>query len=147
MREISTKKMEIGEHAMIDGVEYVAVEGSCGTCSNRSETGVCSAGLAVFCPMNGKIEKVKKEPSYRPYQDTDELIEDWKTRFKVGPWPSRSMPLVWVMSTKSTFMTKSIITDFMKYGVKVFGSIQTLKELYEDYTYLDGSPCGKEVTE
>ena len=143
MRELSTKKMKIGEHAMIDGVEYVAVEGSCGTCSSRSETGVCG-GLTVFCPMNGKIEKVEKEPKYRPYEDTDEMVADWKTRFKVGPWPSRSMPLVWVMSSNRI---KSIITDFMKYGVRAFGLVKTMKELYEDYTYLDGSPRGKEVTE
>ena len=34
MREISTKKIEIGEHVLIDGVEYVAEEhgGDCASC-------------------------------------------------------------------------------------------------------------------
>ena len=143
MREISTEKIKIGEHVMIDGVEYVAEEGSCDTCLIRRESGVCG-GLAVFCPMNGKIEKVKKESSSRPYRDTDELIEDWKTRFKVGQWPSRAMPLVWIMSRNTS--QRMLITAFNLYSVVFNGTRVDFRDLFDNYTYLDGSPCGKEVT-
>ena len=143
MREISTKKLEIGEHVMIDGVEYVAEEGSCDDCLIRREAGTCGA-LAAFCPMEGKIGKVKKEPSYRPYQDTDELIEDWKTRFKVGQWRSHAMPLIWVRS-KATCL-RTLVSGYDLYSVVFSGTKVGFRDLFDNYTYLDGSPCGKEVT-
>ena len=141
MREISTKKLEIGEHVMIDGVEYVAEEGSCETCLIRRESGVCG-GLAVFCPINGKIEKVKKEPSYRPYRDTDEMIEDWKERFNAKDWPSYSMPLIWIWDKDK--VEKMFVTGFRRQEVNTADAIIHMESLLQSYTYLDGSPCGKE---
>ncbi|GEM_PF-5126554 len=140
MREISTEKIEIGEHVMIDGVEYMAEEGSCDTCMTGCNPGTCE--LAVFCPVGGKLTTVREEPSYRPYRDTDELIEDWRTRFKVGPWPSRSMPLVWVMS-KATCL-RTLVTGYDLYSVVFGGTKIGFRDLFDNYTYLDGSPCGKE---
>lgn len=67
MREISTKNIEIGEHILIDDVEYVAVEGSCGAC----ELGDYSdCDYALFCPVGGKLTKVKKQPTDGQDKDT-----------------------------------------------------------------------------
>lgn len=142
MREISTKKIEIGEHVMIDGVEYVAEKAGllhpCERCAFDEGSELCSN----FIECDGIIfKKVKKKPSYRPYKDTDELIADCESRFnKISA--ANSMPLIWVMNDK----VKAIITDYAKYAVSVFGAFHSLETLYKEFTYLDGSPCGKEVT-
>lgn len=83
--------------------------------------------------------RIKTETKYRPYKDTDELVADCETRFnKISA--ANSMPLIWVMHNKC----KSLITDYSKCTVRVFGTFQSMSSLYDDYTYLDGSPCGKE---
>ena len=143
MREISTEKIEIGEHVMINGVEYVAEEGDCASCKTGCDPGTCG-GLAVFCPVGGKLTTVREEPSYRPYRDTDELIEDWKTRFMAGQWRSHAMPLIWVMSKDTCLRT--LVTGYNLYSVIFNRTMVDLRDLFDNYTYLDGSPCGKEGT-
>ena len=64
MREISTEKVKIGEHFIVDGVEYMAEEGGCNSCE-LYETAPCN--LAFLCPVGGKLTRIKKEPKYRPY--------------------------------------------------------------------------------
>ena len=140
MREISTEKIEIGEHVMIDGVEYVAEEGSCDTCMTGCDPGTCE--LAVFCPVGGKLTTVREEPSYRPYRDTDELIEDWKERFNAKDWPSYSMPLIWIWDKDK--VEKTFVTGFRRQEVNTVDAIIHMESLLQSYTYLDGSPCGKE---
>ena len=83
--------------------------------------------------------RINPEPKYRPYKDTDEMVADWKTRFNKLIAPN-TMPSIWVMNDK----VKAIITDFAKNAVSVFGAFQSMGKLYEEFTYLDGSPCGKE---
>ena len=141
MREISTKKIEIGEHVMIDGVEYVAEEGCCDSCITCQDTGSC--GFELFCPVGGKLTKVGKKSSYRPYRDTDELIEDWRTRFN-KIFATNSMPLIWVMSRMTSLRT--LVTGYNQYSVVFNGTRVDFRDLFDNYTYLDGSPCGKEVT-
>ena len=94
--------------------------------------------------MDGHLVKVKKEPKYRPYKDTDEMIADWKERFKPKDWPSYSMPLIWVIWDD----TKSYIDGFSRNEVSIRGYYRTMDGLFRaGCTYLNGSPCGKEVTE
>lgn len=140
MREISTEKIKIGEHFLIDGVEYVAEEGDgCDSCPTDNYPGFC-----CLCPNGGHIVKVKKEPRYRPYKDTDEMIADWRERFKPKDWPSYSMPLIWIIWDDM----KSYIDGFSRNTVSIRGYTRDMDELFrEGCTYLDGSPCGKEVTE
>lgn len=144
MREISTEEIRIGEHVLIDGVEYVANKADqsdvCKGCAFRDNE-PCSD----FIECHGIIfNKVKKEPKYRPYNDTDEMIADWKERFNAKDWPRYSMPLIWV---KNEWNNKYFLTGFSHEIVILAESPQTLKDLCRCYTYLDGSPCGKEVTE
>lgn len=140
MREISTEKIKIGEHVLIDGVEYVAEEGqSCDLCTRPEGNSV----LCGLCPIEGRLAKVKKEPKYRPYSDTDEMIADWKERFKKN-WSKTSMPLIWVMNSSGF---KYLITAYLRMYVKSGSDYFSMSALFDDYTYLDGSPCGKEVTE
>ena len=143
MRELSTERIKFGEHILIDGVEYVAEEGGgCEECP-MTEGGSALCGL---CPIGGHIVKVKKEPKYRPYKDTDEMIADWKERFGAKDCPSHSMPLIWVRLKSGTNATY-LVYGYLQNGVAIGVARPSFLVLLEDYTYLDGSPCGKEVTE
>ena len=142
MREISTEKIKIGEHVLIDGVEYVAHKADkddvCKGCA-FNDISTCSQ----FIECDGIIFKeAKKEPMYRPYNDTDEMIADWMERF--GTYDTKVvMPPIWLMCGE----TRSMVTDYLPDFVYAYATSLTMRDLYEDYTYLDGSPCGKEVTE
>ena len=86
--------------------------------------------------------RVKKEPKYRPYKDTAEMIADWIERF--GTYDTKVvMPPIWLMCGE----TRSMVTDYLPDFVYAYATSLSMRDLYEDYTYLDGSPCGKEVTE
>lgn len=144
MREITTAKLKIGEHILIDGVEYV-VEGyhDCSECAfNNSKK--CDS---LPCCTGGSFSftKVQKEPTYRPYKDTDEMIQDWKERFMVDEIPDFCMPMIWVKD-KPNFLTTvgtHLIVEIFECVVRLSNSVVALQNLFDNYTYLDGSPCGK----
>lgn len=76
MREISTKKIEMGEHVLIDGVEYVAEEGNCSVC-NSNKFLICP--YTLFCPVDGKLTRVEKS--------TDEQDKDTPmTNHELAMW-------------------------------------------------------------
>ena len=83
--------------------------------------------------------RIKPEPTYRPYKDTEEMIADFKKRFKVEV-PPYAMPMIWVRN--KTFKDCRLITVFRDKVVMIIVSGEDMKELFKDYTYLDGSPCG-----
>ena len=89
--------------------------------------------------------RVKPEKKYRPYKDTDEMITDWKARFKPKDWPNYSMPFIWVRykATNATSLVSGYQFDCVTTGLIHL----SLRELFYGNTYLDGSPCGKEITE
>ena len=136
MREISTEKVKAGEHVIIDGVEYVAEEydPNCSECALHDSTKchLIPCGVVMF-------KRVEKEPQYRPYKDTEEMIADYKERFKVSNVPAFCMPLIWVKIRT----LKSLITEYLNDSVSVNGMIYSVGALFVECTYLDGSPCGK----
>ena len=88
--------------------------------------------------------RVKHEPMYRPYINTNEMISDWMKRF--GTYDTNVvMPPIWVKDRNGC---KYHIIEYILYdSVGLFTRIETLTELFKNYTYLDGTPCGKEVSE
>ncbi len=89
------------------------------------------------------------EEKYRPYKDTDELIEDWKERasaYGSAHFSKNPMfcPSIWVKGSGSS-ICKHLITDFIDRNVTTYNYVWTLEELFEGFTYLDGTPCGKKI--
>ncbi len=80
---------------------------------------------------------MKEKPQYRPYKDTEEMIADYKKRFNISDVPSFCMPSIWVKSGNIC----SLITNMLLGG----DVHESMEELFETRTYLDGSPCGKEI--
>lgn len=89
------------------------------------------------------IREIIGETKYRPYKDTDEMIADWKERNK-GNWAETSMPLIWVKGKNGE---KHLLTDYSDWSVESSYDKISMTALFKDYTYLNGSPCGKEVIE
>ena len=90
--------------------------------------------------------RVKEEPKYRPYKDTEEMINDFCERFGVKR-TNFGEPFIWVKSKDVGILIirKCLITEFYLKAV-ILGSnneVSHLSELFDDYTYLDGSLCGK----
>lgn len=141
MREISTEKIKIGEHILVDGEKYVAEEAIGKMCS------LCAFHNSYKCeniPCNGVIfKRVNKESQYRPYKDTEEMIADYKEHFDVSNVPSFCMPLIWVKYKNGAVVYRRLITAFTDSCVGFDDIFMSVRELFDGYTYLDGSPCGK----
>lgn len=84
--------------------------------------------------------RIKPEEKYRPYKNTEEMIEDFKKRFGVEV-PPYAMPMIWV--EYKPLKERKLITGFKDKVVVIAASVWGIDDLFEDYTYLDGSPCGK----
>lgn len=95
------------------------------------------------------------EKKFRPYKDTDEMIEDFKRRYNsYSGWSGKNnpmyTPMIWLKSKATGF--RHLVTDYSDNDCghcnKTCIWIGTLpikfKKLHEDYTYLDGTPCGIE---
>ena len=97
--------------------------------------------------------KESKEEKFRPYSNPDEMIEDFKKRYNsYGGWSGKENPMynpmIWIKSKITGF--RHLVTDYSDDNCghcnKICIWVGTLpikfKELYENYTYLDGTPCG-----
>lgn len=120
----------------------------------------CRCGHAM-CSLAGTKEKDKKvktceyyEPKnkYRPFQDTNELIDCWyEKKFPSCPGFARfssvlTAPSIWVRKKNCTAMS-DFITSYYGGGVRVCNEYKTFVELFDGYEFLDGSPCGVEAKE
>lgn len=120
----------------------------------------CRCGHAM-CSLAGTKEKDKKvktceyyEPKnkYRPFQDTNELIDCWyEKKFPSCPGFARfssvlTAPSIWVRKKNCTAMS-DFITSYDGGGVRVCNEYKTFVELFDGYEFLDGSPCGVEAKE
>lgn len=92
-----------------------------------------------------------QEKKFRPYKDTDEMIEDFKRRYSsYGGWSGKGNPMynpmIWVKA-KGVEKNKYLITGFqenervtMNFDNDIFTT--GFCTLFDKFTYLDGSPCG-----
>ena len=99
----------------------------------------------TWCCDNWKPKtKQKAESHYRPFKNTDELIKVWLE--KGGKWQKRelTMPYIWVKRKNFPKDRGTLITSLDDDIVYVGICQRTMDELFDDYTFLDGSPCGVE---
>lgn len=123
-----------------DGIDSKA----CAGCE-QSEDGKPHPFENYHCYGCDKSSKKK----YRPYESSAEMIADFIDRFKVN-CPSYCEPLIWVKNkvTDARHLVISFVPDTNDGDyVVLFDYICDLDELFDEYTYLDGSPCGMEAKE
>ena len=89
--------------------------------------------------------RIKTEPKYRQFIDCDELIQFWESHYGNSNRPKGTLPLIWVKNGDYL----SLITSFDIYSDEVLidGTRYDLKDLFKAFIFLDGKPCGIEVTE
>lgn len=90
-----------------------------------------------------KAEEAKDKKKLRPYINSAEMIADFIDRFKVE-CPPYCEPFVWVKGKETG--TKFLIFAFYETFIKFNDDEPVMfEELFDCYTYLDGSSCGMEV--
>lgn len=100
-------------------------------------------GSVSECAYTFIREVIDEAPQYRPYKDTEEMVEDFKERFEDKIFTSPiEIPTIWFMNKGSKH--RFLVTGFLEEGVITFCYSIEWEELFENYTYLDGSPVGKE---
>lgn len=88
---------------------------------------------------------------YRPYENCGELIEHWRKIWREARRfyeeydynPSIEMPSIWVIN-KDTDIREMII-GYVGVGVLLPRANLTMQELLDNYTFIDGSPCGVRI--
>ena len=88
--------------------------------------------------------RVKEEPKYVPYENTEELIEDFCKRSGAKRSPMGE-PFIWVKYKAEVNIAKCLITSFTDSFAYISSKKYSLSELFDDFTYFDGSPCGKKA--
>ncbi len=118
-------------------------EHKCETCKYKN-CGLKDCNTANIC------DRWEAEKHYRPFRDTNELIECWyEKKFPSCPGFARfssvlTAPSIWVRKKNCTAMS-DFITSYNGGGVRVCNEYKTFVELFDGYEFLDGSPCGVEV--
>ena len=95
-------------------------------------------------------EVIEEPPKYRPYNDTNEMIEDFKKRFCSNTTiPKHSMPLIWLnnRNIRCRFLVATFGDDSVHLNGNEIYSWMNMRDLFRYMEYLDGSPVGKEVKE
>lgn len=91
-----------------------------------------------------------EEKKYRPYKDTNEMIEDFLKRYNYYSEARNAHnpmcnPLIWGRSVHTGF--EKLVVGIAKDRPLVYFASEedgySLVSLFEDFTYLDGTPCGK----
>lgn len=74
------------------------------------------------------------------------MVEDFYKRINSGK-ASYSMPLIWVKYNIKGAISKYLITSYSGDTIGFDNDAEgwSMKGLFENFTYLDGSPCGKKV--
>lgn len=84
-----------------------------------------------------------KEKELRPYKGTDEMIDHFCRHFNLIPHDHR-LPTLWIKNNGNKYLitrvSENTVTICFEKNVFTFGLIRLL----DDYTWLDGSPCGIE---
>lgn len=117
---------------------------NCTNCIHYTEVCLdCSKGKDHRC-YKYETEQ-KSEPHYRPFKDVDELVKEWNKKLGyTDPTGSKfTEPYIWVRQ-KECSKGGLLITYFGEDEVKTDMGFMTMEKLFNDYTFLDGSPCGVE---
>lgn len=156
-KENYTVEQNAGDNQIEGGV--VSISGSvdtfrCWKCgrtlpiSERTDFAYMSNPPKYACK---ECEGIKKEKQYRPFNNCGELIEYWYDFTGViNCSPKLFMPTIWVKHKR--YGTENLIIAFDNNNNESIGGscvfIQDIwvdmKELFDNFTFLDGSPCGLE---
>lgn len=146
--EFEQERFGVGEIIKYFSLAYlVEREVSCTNCAKHERCGripnVSKFAYRNKCSDHESKTEQKVEKQYRPFVNTDELIKVWCE--KGGKWQKRELTLPYIWVRKTDCGSELLITGYNKPDSEVFiGDAIDLRQLFDDYTFLDGSPCGVE---
>lgn len=110
----------------------------------KKENAILKKALNLYVNWADECGVAEEREKYRPFSTNKELLDTWALKIK-RQMTELCMPLIWVRDKEDNSV--SMINAFIDIGdVSIAaGDIIELKELYEQYTFLDGSPCGIEI--
>ena len=79
-----------------------------------------------------------EEPKTRPFEDTAELILHYQQHFNAVCQPYAE-PLIWIKDKNDN---RYLITGYDEKCILIEDIWKDMKDLFNDYVFLDGSPCG-----
>lgn len=90
--------------------------------------------------------RIKPEHEYRPFESLQELFEHWKLIVGCAAKPN-SMPLIWIKSknqgnSKIEFISGFNLDEDKVVIINTLYNIYSLEEMFENFTFLDGTPFG-----
>lgn len=93
---------------------------------------------------DGTQYRIAPEKEWRPFKDVDELKYAWENKWDHLVHPELVEPMIWVRSKSNTKSTYLITHYCENVGVVYLcGYLNvSLEQLFDDYTFLDGSPLG-----
>lgn len=103
----------------------------------KDETKVISRGALE---KKGYIEP-EKEPTFRPYKTKQEILDDCYS-MQVKAIPPNARPLTWV--ARKNVGDIYLINGFCENGVMI-DAFYSYEELFCQFKYLNGMPCGVRV--
>ena len=105
------------------------------------------------CQFRIKPDCTCEKKTFRPFKDCDELVKFWTEKYQSVARPANTMPLIWVrkkegarrsVKENNVVLITGFDSDTGGWGSCVFLEDVwiDLKELYDDYEFLDRKPCG-----
>lgn len=97
----------------------------------------------TLCYNCAYLVKRAEEKKWRPYKDCDEMVLDFCRRFVTRELDRVEIPSIWVMSKSKSRWSFVSDLDFSSKTVSIGHDRRcSLTFLFENYTWLDSSPCG-----
>lgn len=153
--ENHTIEQNAGENRIESGVVSISDTEKVYTCNDCLRYQFCYLAKERKDKACSKISLYEEtEKQYRPFKDCNELIEHYQKKYKsaIGCdiyFPTLYKPIIWLKKKDNTI---SMITDY-KYDilddellcswVTLDGDNYNMQMLLEEYTFLDGTPCGE----
>lgn len=105
--------------------------------NSRDKENIADEGMSWF--DDGLEYRIKpEEPKSRPFEDTAEFILHYQQHFN-AVCPPYAEPLIWV---KDKDDNRHLIRSYSEKCVFIDTLCLTMKDLFDDYVFLDSSPCG-----
>ena len=80
--------------------------------------------------------------NWRPYKDVNELITAWQKKTGITARPN-TMPLIWVKYKNPPNEVVNITgVDNLNNEIYLIDLWKSLRTLFDNFTFLDGTPCG-----
>lgn len=146
---------EICEIIETHGIEVIKAYGEGKTIQHLNLDGEwVDCDMPISFPNNHSYRVKPEGKQYRPFKDCNELVKCWEKKmfipavmFTEDTRNKLYRPLIWVKSKE--YGTDNLITAFDGNNESIGGScvfIQDvwvdMKELFDNFTFLDGTPCG-----